>query len=62
MSGIEPLEGFGFLEGGKTRKEYEEMWREFSNIQCAAWIESTYEARSRFNEWARSGNPDDAWS
>lgn len=41
---------------------FDELWSEFSEIQCASWLIIDRESVSRFKDWMKSGDPDDAWS
>lgn len=42
--------------------DFEEKWKEFSNIQCAEYLIIDSESMNRFRRWVKTENPDDAWS
>jgi hypothetical protein len=38
------------------------LWRRFSEIQAASWLEVGPEAADRFYNWFHSGDDTEAWS
>ena len=50
------------LDSGLTIDEFDKVWREFSEIQCATYLVIDEDTTKRFKLWRISGDPEDAWS